>query len=104
MQSRRIIEDSDTYRYYDMDGNELNDGDIVTTDNGAHLQMLYRTEDGRLGVDATNPAWIMTGRAVPCEMGIYPLEKEDMETIKKVGVRFVNTPDAANAIDNSSHR
>ena len=87
MEKSCIIEDGGICRYYDTQGNELDDGDIVTID-GAHLQMLYRTEQGFLGTDATNPAWIMTGRAEPCEMGIYPLENGDMKTIRKVGVRF----------------
>lgn len=37
-------------------------------------ETLYRTENGTLGTDATNPSWIASGRAVPCEYGIYPLE------------------------------
>ena len=80
----QIIEEGEICRYWDIHGNELNEGDIITTDNEATLKKLYRTDDGYLGTDATNPAWIMTGRAVPCEYGIYPLNWQDMETIEKV--------------------
>ena len=42
---------------------------------------MYLTEEGDLGVDATNPIWIENGRAVPCEYGIYPFEADDLLSI-----------------------
>ena len=40
------------------------------------MQRVYATENGELGTDATNPKWIKSGRAVPCEYGIYPFEEQ----------------------------
>ena len=34
------------------------------------------------GIDATNPAWIASGRAIPCEYGIYPLNERDTKVVK----------------------
>lgn len=45
---------------------------------------VYLTTEGELGTDATNPSWIKSGRAVPCEYGIYPLcyaETNEVEVI-----------------------
>ena len=78
-----IIEQSGTYRYFDKNGIELKDGDTVMYDNG-HKEKLYLTTNGRLGTDATNPSWIESGRALPCEYGIYPLEYSEMKEIVKV--------------------
>ena len=78
------IEEGKIYRYWDIHGTELRDGDIITTDGGVTTQELYRTVNGYLGTDATNPLWVKTGRAVPCQYGVYPLEWGDMETIEKV--------------------
>lgn len=69
--------------YYDSVGNALHDGDIVRYSDGRE-EKLYTTEDGQLGTDATNKKWIEMGRAVPCEYGIYPLEKCDLEEIVRV--------------------
>ena len=62
-------------RYWDMNGQELYDGDTVMM-NGRE-QRVYLTEQGCLGTDATNPKWIETGRAYPCEYGVYPFEASD---------------------------
>ena len=78
-----IIVENGKYRYFDKNGIELKDGDTIVYDGG-HTQKLYLTETGRLGVDATNPKWIETGRAVPCEYGIYPLEENEMKEISKL--------------------
>lgn len=75
-----IVKDNGVYRYYDKEGNELHDGDIVVCDNGKELK-LYLTTEGELGTDATNPTWIETGRAYECQYGIYPLDSSDMEEI-----------------------
>ena len=72
-----------TYHYFDRNGTELHDGDVVQYESGSR-QKLYLTVDGRLGTDATNPVWIANGRAVPCEYGIYPLEEAETQEIVKV--------------------
>ena len=78
-----IIREGKNFRYFDRNGTELQDGDIVEYRDGT-LKMLYRTEQGLLGVDATNPSWIASGRAVKCQYGIYPLEDSEMQEIVKV--------------------
>jgi hypothetical protein len=75
--------------YHDRHGVELNAGDYIRfTENGKPM-MLYqwKNEDGEigLGTDATNPKWIGSGRAEPCEYGIYPLDNSDMETCELCG-------------------
>jgi hypothetical protein len=65
--------------YYDMNGEELHDGDVVLMDRRKWLVM--QTADDYLGVDSTNPRWIENGRAVPGEYGIYPFNLAD-EPIK----------------------
>jgi len=71
------------FRYWDCEGNELHDGDVVKTNDGS-IKKLYLTDQGTLGTDATNPSWIESGKAVPCEYGVYPLEDSDMSGIVKV--------------------
>lgn len=78
-----IISKPGTYRYFDKNGTELKDGDTICYASG-RTEKLYRTTDGRLGTDATNPSWIASGRAEPCEYGIYPLEHGEMPEIVKV--------------------
>lgn len=77
-----IYDGGDVYRYFDMDGKELHDGDVIVHTSTGKEEKLYLTDEGRLGTDATNPHWIETGRAVPCEYGIYPLENRDLEDAK----------------------
>lgn len=36
------------------------------------------------GWDATNPKWIESGRAVPCEYGIYPLTRDETEEVEVI--------------------
>ena len=69
--------------YYDSNGTEIHDGDVVQYESG-NRQKLYLTENGRLGTDATNPVWIADGKAVPCEYGIYRLEEEETEEIVRI--------------------
>lgn len=71
--------DAMLYRYFDENGAEIFDGDMVEF-NGK-VQKVYLTENGELGTDATNPLWVQSGRAVECEWGIYPFEETD-EPIK----------------------
>ena len=81
----RIVTENDVTRYFDKEGNELHEGDMVAFDpvvfSGGKVrkERLYLTEDGTLGTDATNPKWIENGRAYPCEYGIYELTNADME-------------------------
>ena len=71
------------YVYFDKEGNELHDGDYIQWDD-RKIQQVCLTENGELGVDATNPLWIKTGKAVPFEYGAYPLDTRDMTMIVKV--------------------
>lgn len=68
--------------YFDKDGIELFAGDFILRQNGK-IEKLYLTEDGCLGTDATNPAWVADGRAFSCDYGIYPLTSEDLATASK---------------------
>lgn len=63
------------WHYYDICGDEIHDGDFVLMNN--RRERVYLTEDGELGVDATNPVWIEQGRASPTEYGIYPFSRWD---------------------------
>lgn len=71
------------YHYFDKEGTEIHDGDTIKWDNGK-IEKVYLTDQGFLGTDATNPKWIESGRAVPCEYGIYPFETQDMQEITVV--------------------
>lgn len=83
--ARHVVYDEakDEWRYYDKNGVELHEGDIIRQGTGAENK-LYKASTGRLGTDATNPAWIKSGRAVPCEYGIYMLCISDLEYAEKV--------------------
>ena len=70
-------------KYFDKNGIEIVKDCIVRYPNGKEMQ-IYETTEGELGIDATNPKWIENGRAVPCEYGIYPLNKEDTEMVEVV--------------------
>lgn len=76
MKSTILIKDG-KYRYFDKNGVEIHEGDMLKYPTGKILK-VYLTEDNELGTDATNPKWIEIGRAVPCEYGIYPLNTEDV--------------------------
>lgn len=42
-------------------------------------EKVYLLEDQEhLGIDATNPKWIESGRAFPCEYGCYELTLDDL--------------------------
>lgn len=76
-------------RYFDKNGVEITEGcKIRYSGNIRHPhgkeREVYRTEDGQLGTDATNPIWIENGRADPCEYGIYPLTREETEEVEVV--------------------
>lgn len=70
-------------RYFDKDGNELQEGDRISYPDG-RVRKVYRTKDRWLGTDATNPEWIKLGKAVECEYGVYPFDPEEMEKVVKV--------------------
>ena len=66
------------YRYFDMNGIEIHEGDYILNVDDGSVQKVYLGESRQLGTDATNPAWIKSGRAVPCEYGLYPLTHDDL--------------------------
>ena len=76
----RCIYEGDAVRYFDKNGNELHDGDVVEYTSG-RTEVLYLTNKGELGTDATNPEWIRTGRAEPGEYGLYPLTVAELREI-----------------------
>lgn len=72
-------------RYFDKHGREIMDGCTIRYENG-RTEKVYRTTDDQLGTDATNPSWIKSGRAIPCEYGIYPLgslETDEVEVLEE---------------------
>ena len=74
---------NDELKYFDRNGKEITDGCTIRYLIG-RTEKVYLTEEGRLGTDATNPYWIETGRAVPCEYGIYPFTEEELEEVEVV--------------------
>lgn len=80
---KHIVEENGKYRYFDKNGTEIKDGDKIKHDSGL-IEKVYLTDEGTLGTDATNPAWIKSGRAVECEYGIYPLTTADLIDAEKV--------------------
>ena len=85
----KIIEENGSYRYFDRDGNELHNGDLVHFDAEAAIggkpieRRLYLTEKGELGVDATNPAWLTRGYP-SCYFGIYSINEKTLEHCLKI--------------------
>lgn len=71
----KITETKGKYHYYDTYGVEIQEGDVVLM-NGQR-ETVYRTVDNTLGTDATSKYWLETGRAYPCEFGIYPFNTAD---------------------------
>lgn len=71
----KITEDKKGNHYFDTYGVEIQEGDVVLMDN--QREIVYRTVDGTLGTDATSKYWLETGRAYPCEYGIYPFNTAD---------------------------
>ena len=72
-----------TPHYFDRNGAEIREGDRIRYPSGRVVE-VYRTKSDELGTDATNPAWIESGRAVPCEFGIYPLTEADTEEVEVI--------------------
>lgn len=69
---------NDQRHYYDKNGKEITEGCQIKFDD-IRTETVYKTSEGELATDATNPSWIETGRAFPCEYGLYPLTKEETE-------------------------
>ena len=68
-------------KYYDKNGEEIAEGCMIRYPNG-RTEIVYLTENGYLGTDATNRSWIERGWAAPCEYGIYPLTEEDTKEVE----------------------
>lgn len=69
------------WTYYDMNGDEIREGDVVLMD-GREWDVMS-TADGYLGVDSTNPTWVEHGRAFKGQFGVYPFEERDTPVIKR---------------------
>ena len=70
-------------RYFDRNGNEIKEGCRIRYPSGRVFE-VYLTDGDELGTDATNPTWISSGRAVPCEFGIYPLTESETDEIEVI--------------------
>lgn len=70
-------------RYFDKNGIEITDGCKIRYNSGI-IKTVYLTDDGELGIDATNPHWIETGKALPCEYGIYSLGNGETDEVEVV--------------------
>lgn len=75
-------------KYFDRNGKKITEGCEIKYLHGdkslERIEKVYRTENEELGIDATNPVWIASGRAEPCEYGVYPLNEEDTEMVEVV--------------------
>ena len=75
-------------KYFDRNGKEITEGceiKFIHADKSLErTEKIYMTENNELGTDATNPKWIARGLAVPCEYGIYPLNKADTDEVEVV--------------------
>lgn len=67
-------------RYYDMNNVPIKEGDTVLMDG---RKMIVYKVGAELGTDATKQEWLDTGRAVPCEYGVYPFTTSDEPVIVK---------------------
>lgn len=83
MTGRYFDKELDRYRYFDKNGDEIHEGDFIKLTPMSKPEKVYACvgDFGKrsLGTDATNPAWIKSGRAAPCEFGVYPFEHYDLE-------------------------
>ena len=71
-----------TPKYYDINNRQIKEGDVVLLEG--KQKKVYLSEEGHLGTDATNPAWIKNGIAFECEYGIYPFLEDDEPEIISV--------------------
>lgn len=74
-------------KYFDKNGVEITEGCKIKYENGS-IKTVYAWSDCKgaagLGTDSTNPKWIETGRAFPCEYGIYPLGINECREVEVV--------------------
>ena len=70
-------------KYFDKHVVEITEGCKIRYTDGK-IKTVYLTEEGELGTDATNPKWIESGRAYPCEYGIYPLGTNETNEVEVV--------------------
>lgn len=70
-------------RYFDKNGVEITEGCTIKYPDGT-IEKVYLTTKNELGTDATNPKWIESGRAIPCEYGIYPLEYDETDEVEVI--------------------
>ena len=90
-----IKREKGNYRYFDKNGVEITEGCKIRYANG-NVKTVYLTDGEELGTDATNPIWVASGRAAPCEYGVYPLEweeTEEVEVVEIICVRNLDFPD-----------
>lgn len=78
-----IVINNGVRRYFDKNGKEIVKNSKIRFPSG-YVMMVYETDTGELGVDSTNPKWIKSGRAEPCEFGIYPLTNMTTESVEVV--------------------
>lgn len=75
-------------KYFDKNGREITEGCEIKYLHGdrglERVEKVYKTENGELGTDATNPIWVERGWAVPCEYGVYPLKEHETEMVEVV--------------------
>lgn len=72
------------YKYYDKNLTEITEGCVVRYPDG-QAKIVYATTNGELGTDATNPSWIESGKAAPCEYGIYPFDANETGLVEVIG-------------------
>lgn len=70
-------------KYYDKNGKEISEGCSIKYPDGT-IKEVFKTTEGFLGTDATNPLWIKSGKAVPGEYGIYPFDCKETETVEVI--------------------
>lgn len=77
-EAKKYYDDSVTpNRYWDKNGKEIKAGNYIML-NGRKEKVYLLEGEERLGIDATNPKWLESGRAVPCEYGCYELLLDDL--------------------------
>lgn len=74
-------------KYFDKNGIEITEGCKIKYESGT-IKTVYAWSDEQgnvgLGTDATNPKWIESGRAYPCEYGLFPLYKDETDEVEVV--------------------
>lgn len=78
-----IKTENEQTKYFDRNGKEIIEGCKIRCASG-RIEEIYRTITDELGTDATNKHWVKTGRAIPCEYGVYPLTIEETEEVEVV--------------------